>query len=181
MKKFITLLSAFALLTSCHFLDEKPTTSLGDEDAYGSTGALEAQIYGILTKFQGDAMITGCMHEYLQDCSGLIHWGDAPTGHAPSRLLSTPIIRIITKSIAAFSRWWTEPRACWSICLLLRWTKASRPRSQARQVFTAALPITSWFAAGVTCRSARQPPRIMRKPMRPVILSGTCMPRSFRT
>ena len=79
MKKFITLLSAFALLTSCHFLDEKPTTSLGDEDAYGSTGALEAQIYGILTKFQGDAMITGCMHEYLQDCSGLIHWGDAPT------------------------------------------------------------------------------------------------------
>ena len=55
MKKFITLLSAFALLTSCHFLDEKPTTSLGDEDAYGSTGALEAQIYGILTKFQGDA------------------------------------------------------------------------------------------------------------------------------
>ena len=79
MKKFITLLTAFALLTSCHFLDEKPTTSLGDEDAYGSTGALEAQIYGILTKFQGDAMITGCMHEFLQDCSGLIHWGDAPT------------------------------------------------------------------------------------------------------
>lgn len=79
MKKFFTLLTAFVLLTSCHFLDEKPTTSLGDEDAYGSTGALEAQIYGVLMRFYGDAMITGNMNEFLMDCSGLIHWGDAPT------------------------------------------------------------------------------------------------------
>ena len=79
MKKIFTLLTAFVLLTSCHFLDEKPTTSLGDDVAYGSEGTLEAQIYGILMKFNGDAMITGNMNECLMDCSGLVHWGDSPT------------------------------------------------------------------------------------------------------
>ena len=79
MKKILAILTAFAILSSCNFLDENPTTSLGDELAYGTPGTLEAQIYGILMKFNGDAMITGNMNEFLMDCSGLIIWGYAPT------------------------------------------------------------------------------------------------------
>ncbi len=79
MKKILTILAALGLLSACNFLDEKPTTSLGDDLAYGTPGTLEAQIYGILIRFNGDAMITGNMNECLMDCSGLIHWGDAPS------------------------------------------------------------------------------------------------------
>lgn len=79
MKKLLITLVVFPLLASCDFLKEEPTTSLGDGAAYGTPGALEAEIYGVLTAFNGDAMITGNMNECLMDCSGLIHWGDSPT------------------------------------------------------------------------------------------------------
>lgn len=79
MKKIVLLLAVFPLLASCNFLKEEPTTSLGDGAAYGTPGALEAEIYGVLMAFNGDAMITGNMNEFLMDCSGLIHWGDAPS------------------------------------------------------------------------------------------------------
>ncbi len=75
MKKIFTILAAFALLSSCDFLEERPTTSIGDDLAYGTEGTLEAEVYGILCAFNGDAMITGNMNECLMDCSGLINWG----------------------------------------------------------------------------------------------------------
>lgn len=79
MKKILTLFAVISLLASCDFLKERPTTSLSDEVAYGTEGALEAQIFGVLRGFAGDAMITGNMNEFLMSCSGLIHWGAAPT------------------------------------------------------------------------------------------------------
>ena len=79
MKKILTLFAVICLLASCDFLKEKPTTSLSDEVAYGTEGALEAQIYGVLRGFAGDAMLTGNMNEFLMDCSGLIHWGAGST------------------------------------------------------------------------------------------------------
>lgn len=79
MKKLFTILAVFPLLVSCHFLEENPTTSLSDDVAYSSEGTLEAQIFGIIARFNGDAMITGNMNEFLMDCSGLIHWADIPS------------------------------------------------------------------------------------------------------
>ncbi len=75
MKKIFAFIFACSLLASCVFLEEKPTTTLSDDVAYGTEGTLEAQIYGILTAFNGDSMITGNMNECLMDCSGLIQWG----------------------------------------------------------------------------------------------------------
>jgi hypothetical protein len=79
MKKIFSIITACTLAISCGFLEENPTTQLGDEVAYGSEGALEAQTYGIIRAFNGSYMITGNMLEGLQSCSGLIHWGCAPS------------------------------------------------------------------------------------------------------
>lgn len=79
MKKIFSIITACTLAISCNFLEENPTTQLGDEVAYSTEGALDAQIFGIIRAFNGDAMITGNMMEGLQSCSGLIHWGCAPT------------------------------------------------------------------------------------------------------
>ena len=75
MKKIFAFFSACFVAVSCSFLEENPTTSLSDDVAYGTPGSLEAQIYGVLTAFNGDSMITGNMNECLMDCSGLIQWG----------------------------------------------------------------------------------------------------------
>ena len=79
MKKILSILAVCSLMASCHFLDENPTTSLSDGVAYSTEGTLDAQLYGILRAFNGDAMITGNMMEGLMSCSGLIHWGFAST------------------------------------------------------------------------------------------------------
>ena len=79
MKKILSIITTGILVISCGFLEENPTTQLGDDVAYASEGALDAQIFGILRAFNADAMITGNMMEGLQSCSGLIHWGDNPT------------------------------------------------------------------------------------------------------
>ena len=79
MKKILSIITTGILVISCGFLEENPTTQLGDDVAYASEGALDAQMFGILRAFNADAMITGNMMEGLQSCSGLIHWGDNPT------------------------------------------------------------------------------------------------------
>lgn len=83
MKKIIryfAVISLSALALSCSgFLDENPTTQLTEKKVYGTREALESDIYGCLQGLCGDCMITGNMNEFVNNCSGLIHWGYSST------------------------------------------------------------------------------------------------------
>ena len=63
------------VISCSDFLGGGPTTQLSGETVYGTTEALESQVYGCYRGFYGSYMYMNRMHEYLHTASGLIHWG----------------------------------------------------------------------------------------------------------
>lgn len=111
MKKTLIFAISALLLSSCSFLEEKPTTSL--TTSYGSEEALEADIRGIQRALE--PVFVGDFLENGESCSGLVHFGATSARVEDSRwscILSNFTYTSMSLNIAQYGNLYTAINRC---------------------------------------------------------------------
>lgn len=75
MDKYLKIIFISLIVSSCSFLDEKPSTGVVATNVYATEAGLESAIYGIYGQFNSAASLNGKQIEFLQSASLCSHWG----------------------------------------------------------------------------------------------------------